>query len=59
MSMFKITITIENDHDLEAIKDVLEEAAENGVIENAFDLKVDEIPEGWDPNWSSRTMRAK
>ena len=43
--MFVIKIKIENDHDLEAIKDLLEEGAENGEIENAFDLEVEEIPD--------------
>jgi len=43
--MFVVKLKLENDHDLEAVKDLLEEAAENGEIENAFDLEVDEIPD--------------
>ena len=48
--MFVVNILLENDHDLEAVKELLEEAAENGEIQNAFDLSVDEVPDGWDPN---------
>ncbi len=40
--MFVITIRMDNDHDIEALRDLLDDASEDGTLENAFDVKVDE-----------------
>jgi predicted N-acetyltransferase YhbS len=43
--MFEITIRTESDRDVEAIKDLLENASEEGEIAEPFEVRVDEVPE--------------
>ena len=43
--MFEITIRTEARQDVDAIKELLEDASEEGVIELPFDLRVDEVNE--------------
>lgn len=53
--MMKITITVEYDSTKDEILDLLEDAAENGNITEAFNVSVDEVPE---PFYSDRDAEA-
>jgi hypothetical protein len=40
--MYKLIVTLENKEDAAAVKDALKDAAEEGLIEGAFDVQVEE-----------------
>ena len=49
--MFIATIKLENDRDMEALRDLLERAADEGEIAGAFELKFDEVRETTSDRW--------